>query len=222
VAKATQLAIRDVVLDAFNRGGHPYEQARRIRAVLSPPQQANRILSRLGLTQTQAQAVDNYEAMLLGGDVSELRTAAQRALRDRRFDANVFRAILQKKPVPQAKAAQMVERYYERMLQYRARNIARTETIRAAHAGQEELWRQATEQGLLKPERTRRKWIVTPDDRLCPICRAIPGRNLRGVPLGVPLGEAFNTPIGGVKHPPAHPSCRCTLGLMFLPRRKAA
>jgi DNA recombination protein RmuC len=41
-------------------------------------------------------------------------------------------------------------------------NIARTETIASSTNGQQELWRQAVDKGLLDPEKTQRVWIVSP------------------------------------------------------------
>jgi hypothetical protein len=56
----------------------------------------------------------------------------------------------------------------------------------------------------------RQYWIVTPDDRLCPICVRIPDMN----PDGRAIGDLFMTPEGPVDYPPApHPDCRCTVGL---------
>jgi hypothetical protein len=51
VSDSTRLAIRDVVLRAFNEGGHPFEQARTIRNLI-------------GLTNRQGQAVTNFRNML--------------------------------------------------------------------------------------------------------------------------------------------------------------
>lgn len=88
----------------------------------------------------------------------------------------------------------------------RAETIARTETISASVNGQQELWDQAVEEGLLTGTESQ-EWIITPDDRLCPICEAIEGQT-------VPLGEPFVTDDGEVDGPPAHPRCRCAVGLV--------
>jgi len=80
-------------------------------------------------------------------------------------------------------------------------------TIRAANAGQVESWLQAQEQGLTGTMRER--WLVASDERLCPNCQSIPGMN----PDGVAIGEMFATPYGPIMHPPAHPMCRCSLGI---------
>lgn len=96
------------------------------------------------------------------------------------------------------------ERYAARLLRYRAETIARTETIAAANEGQRQLWKQAQERGFLKATQ-RRRWITTPDERLCPVCKALNGKTAT-------LGEPFP---GGYMNPPAHPNCRCATGLSF-------
>ncbi len=171
VVPATIEGIREVIVDAFERGGHPFEQARRIR-------------NHIGLNARQARALMN------------------------------FRQMLEEEGVAPARVVQRTDAYYTRLLNARARTIARTESIRASNAGQDEAWRQAQEQDLLDPDRVRRKWIVTRDDRLCPICRSIPVQN----PNGVRFNELFRIDprfgLPPVMHPPAHPNCRCAMGLM--------
>ena len=141
----------------------------------SPFEQARQIRNSIGLTPRQATAVDNFRAML----IAEGRSPAQ--------------------------VKRMTDAYYNRQLTFRARTIARTETIRASNAGQREIWNQASEQGLLDANTVRRGWVITPDDRLCPICEPIPSMN----PDGVPLNGMFDTPVGPLEGPPAHPNCRC-------------
>lgn len=101
----------------------------------------------------------------------------------------------------------------EAAIRQRALTIARTETITAASRGQLEQWMQAAEQGLLEPDLTRRTWIVTPDEALCAICATIPGANAGGVGFMQP----FQTPVGPLMTPVAHPNCRCAVGLVILP-----
>lgn len=87
----------------------------------------------------------------------------------------------------------------------RAEVIARTEAMRAANEGQQQLWSQAVEEGLLTGTEEK-EWIVTPDDRLCPLCEPLDGKT-------VPLKDEFETEQGKIDGPPLHPRCRCTLGL---------
>lgn len=103
-----------------------------------------------------------------------------------------------------------VERYAARLLRERTELIARTESMRAANAGQQLAWDEAASRQLLAPD-TKRRWLVTKDDRLCPFCAAIPALN----PDGVGFSEAFQTKSGQVLAPPLHPNCRCAMSLII-------
>jgi SPP1 gp7 family putative phage head morphogenesis protein len=102
--------------------------------------------------------------------------------------------------------AKRTQEYAKRLLAYRAETIARTETLAASNSGTYQSWLQARDEGFLAPNVVR-KWIVTPDDRLCPLCQ-----QMTGATAG--LEEPFNTPKGPMYHPPLHPDCRCTAGLV--------
>jgi hypothetical protein len=116
-----------------------------------------------------------------------------------------------------------------RLLKRRAENIARTETIRAANMGTQFGWDAAADAGLLPPG-TQKVWIATEDSRTCPICAVLDGNT-------VDLGGNFDVSVEATaftiegeeirvtatrpmkrssttRTPPAHPSCRCTLGLV--------
>lgn len=191
----TRDGIRAIVANAMEFGGHPYEQARHIRSLI-------------GLTQTQAEAVSNFRRLLVSRD----RRALDRALRDRRYDGTLERALGSEAEgdLSDEQIDRMVGRYGERMLAARAENIARTETINAARLGTQAAWAQATENSLLDRNEVRQGWLVTPDDRLCIYCAAVPDMN----PFGVKLGDYFETPLGPVSGPTLHPQCRCVLYLM--------
>jgi phage portal protein BeeE len=102
-------------------------------------------------------------------------------------------------------------RYAEAQLRLRAQTIARTELMTASNQGQQSLWEAARAEGLLRAERTKRVWILTPDDRLCEeICEPMEDQE-------VGLDEPFTTGAGEqIAAPPAHPSCRCAVGLKIL------
>lgn len=193
----TRNGIRQIVADAMEYGGHPYEQARQIKGLI-------------GLTENQAAAVGNFRRLLTAGD----SRALTRELRDHRFDG-LLRRTLGNNPasnLTQEQIDTMVQRYGDRMLTMRAENIARTETINAARIGTQNAWVQATEHGLLNRSTLRQGWLVTPDDRLCIYCSEVPDMN----PDGVKLGESFQTPLGPVDGPGLHPSCRCVVYIMTL------
>jgi hypothetical protein len=146
-----------------------------------PRAQARDIMKYVGLTGRQEGAVERYYKML----VKEGRTPEQ--------------------------IERMTERFSQRQLKYRAETIARTETIRAANAGQTQLWLQLADDGLMERRSARKIWIVTPDDRLCPICEDIAASNEDGVPID----GGFLSEDGLIEDPPAHPNCRCATGLVF-------
>jgi hypothetical protein len=144
-----------------------------------PYVQATKIRKLIGLNQRQAIAYDNYKGMLIQTGIT------------------------------QAKLDTLLKNYYNKQINYRARMIARTETINSSNAGQQALWVEAEQQGYLDAQNVRRKWIITPDDRLCERCRAVPKMN----PDGVGLHEPFQTVLGPVMYPTLHPECRCAIGL---------
>lgn len=188
----TRNGIRAIVAHAHEFGGHPYEQARQIKQLV-------------GLTERQAGAVSNYRRLLEAGDSGAL----ERELRDHRFDPSVRRAIREGNKLSPEQVDNLVQRYADRMLTMRAETIARTETINASRLGAQAAWTQAAEGGLLQRHQLRQGWMVTPDDRLCQYCAAVPDMN----PDGVPLGGQFETLLGPVDGPTLHPNCRCTVYL---------
>lgn len=160
-----------------------------------------------GITDTSRAAVRRIMTRALEGKLSP-REAARMirstvGLTDLQADAVLA---LRDKMVAQGRPASAIEtqtdRYAARLLRYRAETIARTETVAAANEGQLQLWKQAQQRGLL-PGKVRRKWITTPDERLCPICKGLNGKT-------APLDGPFP---GGFMNPPAHPNCRCATGL---------
>ncbi|CAB4190440.1 Phage head morphogenesis domain containing protein [uncultured Caudovirales phage] len=90
------------------------------------------------------------------------------------------------------------ERYAAKLLRSRSMTIARTETMRASNEGQQQLWNQALNQGYLTGKE-RKTWIAADP---CPICAPMDGA-ITGIK------EQFAIP-----GPPAHPNCRCTVGLI--------
>jgi hypothetical protein len=146
---------------------------------LHPYRSARLIKPLVGLTERHGRAVMRYYAQLLADGVTLER------------------------------ADVLAKRYANRLHNYRARNIARTETMRAANAGQQLLWEQGVEEGLINPARTMREWIVTPDDRLCKFCEPMDTQK-------VGMDEDFQSDLGPVHEPPLHPSCRCAISLHFL------
>jgi hypothetical protein len=129
---------------------------------------AKNIINLIGLTSKQAGAVTNFRIASLEAGVAPGQV-----------ERNVIK-------------------YADRLLNYRAESIARTETMRAANNGYREMILQGIENGLI-PKETRMVWIVTPDDRLCDDCNDMEGEEADE------NGE-FSEEI------PLHPRCRCVPG----------
>jgi hypothetical protein len=89
----------------------------------------------------------------------------------------------------------------------RALTTAVHELMTHANAGRLAAWRQAVDRGFLEPD-ARYRWVVTPDERLCPTCGAMAGRT-------VPIGMSFSP-----RNPPRHVKCRCTITIDSAPRRR--
>lgn len=114
--------------------------------------------------------------------------------------------------VAESVIAREQQRYVDRALTRRGHLIARTEGMRAEAQGVMTAWQQATDDGLL-PKGARRKWIAEgPTEgphRVCDVCIALD--KLAPIGLDVPF---VTKEFGPVWAPPAHPACRCTLGLV--------
>ncbi|WP_395454770.1 phage minor head protein [Azospirillum melinis] len=106
----------------------------------------------------------------------------------------------------EADISRVMREWATKALKDRAKMTAATELWNAVQMGRESAAKQAQRQSNEAVE-VRKFWQVALDERLCPVCAAIPGMN----PNGVPVGEAFRTPVGPVDAPTIHPRCRCTL-----------
>ncbi len=140
--RATQAAL----IDGIQRGENPREIARAFR-------------NSIGLTEQQERWVRNYERQLRDLD----RGALARELRDSRFDRTLRGAIDRGEPLSRAQIDKMVDRYRQRTLKLRSETIARTEGLRVAHEGTDEMYRQAIESGQLQPDQLIRIWATEGD-----------------------------------------------------------
>ena len=201
----------EVIAEGMQRGANPREVAREIRASL-------------GLTQRQQAAVANFRRLLQQGSAEALT----RELRDRRFDSSIRRAIKAGKPLTSAEIEKMVERYRQRYIAYRAEVIARTEALRAVHEGAEEAYRQALDEGDIRPQDVERTWVIAGGvtrkgkPRTRHSHRAM--RNQKR-----PLGEPFRSGYGYMLRYPGDLSapasetvqCRCVVATRVRPTRHA-
>ncbi len=188
VAVETQEAIADIVAFGLREGVAPRQQALLIRELV-------------GLTRRDALAVDRFLNGAIDSGLNRTRAQAQ------------------------------AKRMADRLLKRRAENIARTETMRAANMGTELGWVAAQDVGLL-PQGTQKVWIATEDSRTCPICAVLDENTVSvgdtfsstqeataftidGDEIQVSTTRTMKRPVT-TRTPPAHPSCRCTIGLTLV------
>ena len=119
-----------------------------------------------------------------------------------------YRAALTAHGLSETEVNALVQELHDKKLTERCENIARTETITAANEGQRLAWIQAKEAGLLSNDWVR-EWVVTPDDRLCPVCSAMKGQT--ATIEGTFTSAADGSQISG---PTLHPRCRCCTRLI--------
>jgi len=115
-----------------------------------------------------------------------------------------LRAKLEADGVSAARADKQVERYRQKLLRHRARNIARTESMQSLSHGRQALWEQLTADDAWPGDKPPKKsWLTSEDEATCPICA--PMNNVT-----VEINETWS--IGEPAF--AHPSCRCTASLV--------
>jgi len=80
--------------------------------------------------------------------------------------------------VPTKRALQNFYMYSNRLTNWRADVIVRTEGIQAANAGRLSMWDQLIDDGVIERDRAKLMWRVTDDDRLCPYCAPMDGQQI--------------------------------------------
>lgn len=206
--------VRQQVGQAIARGQNPHDTALELVGRRNPVT-GRRENGLIGLTSSQAEWVRNYEADLTGVPTEGALT---RALRDRRFDRTVAKAIREGRPIPAETRDAMLNAYRNRALKYRAEQIAQAEGLKAIHAAQIEAYQAAADKGAIDAGQVRRYWQTVGDSRVRPEHRLIPGMN-KG---GVGLHEPFRTPTGPAMYPPHGFGCRCRVKMVIEERMALA
>lgn len=153
--------------------------ARSFNEALTPRQVAAQIKDSIGLYPKQERALANYRLGLMKQGVKPQRIET------------------------------MCDSYEDRLLDYRANMIARTETRGATNMGQLSVWREGAKQDLFSKTQAKRVWIVDGDP--CEICLAMDGIETG---LDEPWILEDGTPVDC---PPwdVHPHCFCGMELEF-------
>ncbi len=170
---------------------------------LTVNQQARAIRELVGLRPAHAAAPLRFAQELREGKVA---AATRRRLSG--ADKAMIRSRIAKGTVNESFVLRMRKKYTSSLINRRALDIARTETLTAAHFGVHESWKQGISKGALGAA-SRKFWLPTPDERLSEEHARIPGMN----PNGRRVDEAFDTTEGPRLYPPSRPNCRCGVGL---------
>jgi hypothetical protein len=166
---------------------------------------ARQIRPLIGLTPAQAGAAWHYRDALAALQLSDRLGRDAAAVLRNRYTLSPWRG----GPLD-GRVDKLWRQYIDRQMRWRAESIARTETIRAASAGDMLAWQERVNSGGADGYMVQREWSVTRDDRACPVCLALGGTKLQTVGRpGVDLRSAGT--FDGVDHPPAHPQCRCVI-----------
>lgn len=139
---------------------------------LSPKMMAGEIKNYIGLYPQLAGAHTNYVLGLLGSGMKE------------------------------SEAERLSNAYYDKLLDYRAMSIARTETHFMVSHGQLEVWKQGQDNGLI-PTGAKKVWDA--DGNPCPDCEDMDG-------VAVDIDDVWVMNDGTVCDVPSdsHPNCNCT------------
>jgi hypothetical protein len=194
----------------------------RIRFDLMNPHAVQWAEARAGKLITELMAGQRIGVQQLMADAQRLGRTVDETARDiktfiglhsRQQDAKEkLRTQLEERGLPAETIDRKVSRYAEGLLNQRARTIARTEMVHAAHYGQRGQWDEASRNGLFDKKATQRIWITTVDDLTdVPICLEMDGQT-------VGYDDLWDLPegYGSVKIPgESHPNCRCSEDLLF-------
>lgn len=184
LADETRDVVRAVVENGIREGLNPRAIAWDLRDVV-------------GLAPNQAAAVDNFRRMLEEGD----REALTRALRDRRFDRTLERALgADGEGLSAGAIDRQVDAYRNRMLAFNAETNARTASIDAMKLGQRLTWEDAANKGLVDRALLVKTWRGVKDDRERESHLAMEGET-------VPFDSAFSN--GQMIPGESEWNCRC-------------
>jgi len=205
----TRAMIHEVLVNGARSGANPRVLASQIR-------------DSIGLTDYQIGIVENYRHQLESG---EYAAALQRELSHGQSDRVIAAALRNETTLTQAQINKAVDRYRANMVRYRAEVIARTEALRVAHQGSDEMYRQAIASGDLKASDLEQEWHIAPLPNVRDSHKPMDGQTRA-------FGESFESGDGVLLRYPCDPAapvketaqCRCvkTTRIISVPLRPVA
>jgi hypothetical protein len=170
----------------------------------------------LGLSGPFADHVLTMRARLASGDPKEMAKVLKMARRDKRFDRAIVKAIEAGKRPAQADIDKMVQRYADRLLDLRAKTVARTETGQAVMAARLEEWRQVLDKIGAPASAVVKTWVHGggPSDPR-PWHVAANGMEVRGLDTPFLLASGASMLCAHDPSAPASEVANCTCGTNF-------
>lgn len=211
---------REIIADGMARGASPR------RVALNLVGRINRATGRreggvIGLSGPQRDYLRLARAELTGRDAAALRNYLGRALRDRRFDKTVLKAIEKGRAIAPKTVENMLARYSARMLAWRGEVIGRTEGIPAVRAAKREAYQQLVDAGRVSQADIEHIWHTITDGRERDTHGAMNGQIVQG------LDQPFTSPSGAQMRYPGDRSlgapieeivvCRCDESIRVRP-----
>jgi hypothetical protein len=204
---------RNVIAAGYASGRHPngisVELAGRIVA-------GKRQGGVLGLSGPFADHVLAMRARLASGDPKEMAKVLKMARRDKRFDRAILKAMDAGRPVSQADIDKMAQRYADRLLDLRAKTVARTETGQAVMSARLEEWRQVLDKIGAPASAVIKTWVHgggPADPRLWHV--AANGMEVRGLETPFLLASGASMLCAHDPSAPASEVANCTCGTNF-------
>lgn len=156
-------AVRELETDAINTLKGEVKEVTRafvengLRDGRPPRAVARQLRTVIGLAPNQEVAVQNFERLLRAGD----REALTRALRDKRFDATLRRALgANGAGLTDAQIESMTTAYRRKFVAFNANVNAKTHTFDSYKLGQKLSWDQAKESGVIPPgHQVTKTWV---------------------------------------------------------------
>jgi len=158
LVNASVEAVRASVIEGLADGQGAKAIARRL---IGPLKGGRRSGGVIGLNDLLRKYADTARKELQGDN---MRNYLSRELRDKRFDVHVLRSLTTGKPLSAEKIEQMVGRYSDRLLEYRAMAISRTTATPAYNAARHEAANQLVDVGRIREDDIVRKWRSAGDD----------------------------------------------------------
>ena len=178
------------------------------RMIVGTRRGAQRVGGILGLTTQQADSIMSARAKLASGDPAQMREYFALKLRDRRYDAQIKKAIADGKPITGAQLDKILDAHKSKALAYRGKVIAKNETFQSLEAGRREAIAQALENPDVEGASKRWQHNLSQEPRLDHVAMSGTVVDFAAdfvFPDGTRMQHAHD-PAGGAEH---NLGCRC-------------